>query len=298
MVMPPCERRSLLSQSLKSLTELQYRLASPQNYLDTCSDLLTRMLNNVPTHVHLRPPYAPLPNRISRFTLQPTGPHSFALSGVLRLLDGIPSGANVTLLWGDSLGHPCANCSFTGLTIDTFVGNQVKVSGFPNALLLDFSVNINQTFNVFWFELMQGDQVKQTVDNSGQGYPASLDMLLVNQGPQTSWTCMVTGCTLNVTLAIAENATVSSVSAQAYQAATLDADGRMVPGTPLQLSTTLSPYSGAGQIEGWQLWFGSIFFNVSGGSDLDLSFSADVNGRSLEIPWISTKVFVDTGFIF
>ncbi|KAE9398666.1 heme peroxidase [Gymnopus androsaceus JB14] len=138
-------------------------LLSPDTFSETCTALLQRMINTVPSTVNLTDPI--------------TEPFGYIIN------DPLFSYQDVTMLWADQQGDSV--CPSAGCSVQPYNTQPVSFSIIGQAMGLAatrdfFNATINATSSIskFWFEINNDDSDPVVVDNGGSGFVIEQDPTL------------------------------------------------------------------------------------------------------------------------
>ncbi|KAE9408320.1 heme peroxidase [Gymnopus androsaceus JB14] len=158
-------------------------LLSPDTFSETCTALLQRMINTVPSTVNLTDPITEPFNYLINDPFLSYQDGAFIMMTALRVLS-LSSSATVTMLWADQQGDSV--CPSAGCSVQPYNTQSVSFSIVGQALGLAatrdfFNATINATSSIskFWFEINNNDGSDPVVvDNGGSGFVIEQDPTL------------------------------------------------------------------------------------------------------------------------
>ncbi|KAH8823949.1 heme peroxidase [Flagelloscypha sp. PMI_526] len=156
------------------------KLADSAAFDSTCVDLLERMINTVPSGVHLSKVLDPIENKIGKTRLFVSSTNeTLVFSTSLRLL-APANGRQVTILWHDRNPSfcPSSGCRMISSDVRSLSGSGFELIGVLTIGYF-FTVPIDPTASIskFWFEVEENGQTT-IIDNGGDGYVIDQDILL------------------------------------------------------------------------------------------------------------------------
>ncbi|KAJ7645825.1 heme peroxidase [Mycena rosella] len=146
-------------------------ISSPEDFSNTCRDILQRMIETVPKTVNLVGPIEPIANKVRAYTLNtisdsPTNTSSSATNQTLKLFwEGQGTASNSTGSVDPS--EPAFDSPGGGRTINMFASFEANAAGVNSMAAYFFSAQIPLDVGLgkFWFTA-DGE----TVDNNGKGF--------------------------------------------------------------------------------------------------------------------------------
>ncbi|KAK7038720.1 hypothetical protein VNI00_010604 [Paramarasmius palmivorus] len=161
-------------------------LSSRDTFMQTCSDLIERMINTVPSTVTLTDVLDPFDYKTGKARLtvsNDTG--NLVLGTTLRLLNSTENpNRQVKIVWLDRRGSSCPPAGCTQAHTDaTSVGNFfLEKSHRTTALQYEWAIELNATNSIskFWFEIDEQDGSEPTLvqNDDGEGYVIDQDDVL------------------------------------------------------------------------------------------------------------------------
>ncbi|KAF9470970.1 heme peroxidase [Pholiota conissans] len=256
-------------------------MATASSFADTCSSMLERMINTVPSDTQLTDEIQLLPVKVRDAQITVINSQLVFMTS-LRLSrpadKPVPSGREVTLYWCDGRGSS-QNCAGNIASVASTPSSKVITPspiGGPSNIALDsyeFAVPLsaNQSLSKFWFVLDDKDgSVPITLDNEGTGYVFPQDEIIFisdlgsiragGTGDSSRKFNFVVGIRSKIDVA---NATMLGYTSDDYPVA-------LNFTVPLQVNKTATP------VDGYSYYTGSITIQ---GNSLMLDFEVNAKDK-------------------